>query len=293
MLKRTFVAAAALFALSGQAFAQTAIDPALYVIRDADSTMYLYGTVHMRPAGSDWADAEVRAALAESQEIWTEILMTPETEAQTQQLAMRLGLAEPGRPLSSWLTPEQNTRLNALTARLGIPTGGLEPLKPWLAGLTLAVVPIVQAGYDPNSGVDRNVDAYGDANGRTMRAFETAEQQLGFFTALSEEAQREMLVQAIEEAEDGVAMINDMTAAWERGDVEALERLVITDTRTDYPEMYDAIFVQRNNAWMTTLVAELEGSGVDFVAVGAGHLLGSEGLVEQFRARGVTVERVR
>jgi uncharacterized protein YbaP (TraB family) len=293
MLKRTFVAAAALFALSAPAFAQTAIDPALYVIRDADSTMYLYGTVHMRPAGSDWADAEVRAALAESQEIWTEILMTPETEAQTQQLALRLGMAEPGRPLSSWLTAEQNTRLNALTARLGIPTGGLEPLKPWLAGLTLAVVPIVQAGYDPNSGVDRNVDAYGDANGRTMRAFETAEQQLGFFTALSEEAQREMLVQAIEEAEDGVAMINDMTAAWERGDVEALERLVITDTRTDYPEMYDAIFVQRNNAWMTTLVAELEGSGVDFVAVGAGHLLGSEGLVEQFRARGVTVERVR
>lgn len=293
MLRRGFIAAAALVALGGQAFAQNAIDPALYVVRDADSTMYLYGTVHMRPAGSDWADAEARAALAESPEIWTEILMTPETQAQTQRLAMQLGRAPEGRPLSSWLTAEQNTRLNALTARLGIPTGGLEPLKPWLAGLTLSVVPVIQAGYDPNSGVDRQVDAYGDTNGRNMRALETAEQQLGLFTNLSEEAQREMIVQAIEEADDGVAMINEMTAAWERGDVDALERLVIADTRNDYPEMYQAIFVARNNAWMTTLVAELGGSGVDFVAVGAGHLLGSDGLIEQFRARGYTVERVR
>jgi uncharacterized protein YbaP (TraB family) len=56
--------------------------------------------------------------------------------------------------------------------------------------------------------------------------------------------------------------------------------------------MYETLFVQRNAAWMDTLMAELEGSGVDFVAVGAGHLLGEHGLVAQLRARGVRVERV-
>lgn len=293
MLKRTFLAVAALVAFSAPAFAQQAIDPALFVVRDADSTMYLYGTVHVRPNGADWGDDDVRAALAESQEIWTEVLMTPETDAQTQQLALQYGAAPAGRPLSSWITAEQNERLNALTGRIGIPTGALEQFQPWLASLTLTIVPIMQAGYNPTSGVDRQIDAYGDANGKTMRAFETAEQQLGFFASFSDDLQRQFLLESIDQGEEGVALINAMTASWERGDLAALEAAVITDTRTQYPELFNVIFVQRNNAWMEVLVQEMNGSGVDFVAVGAGHLLGAEGLVEQFRARGFTVERVQ
>ena len=292
MLKRMLIAAAAFAALSGPAVAQEAINPALYAVRDADSTLYLYGTIHVRPTGSDWADDDVRRALGETQEIWTELLMTPETEAQTQQLALQLGRAAPGRPLSSFLDADENARLNALTGRLGMPAGALEGFQPWLAGLTLAIVPALQAGYSPTSGVDRNVDVFGDANGKAMRALETVEQQLGFFTNLSEEAQRQFLVESIDQADAGVQLLNQMTAAWERGDDETLERLVIEETRREYPEMYQAIFVQRNNAWMEVLVRELQGSGVDFVAVGAGHLIGDDGLVEQFRARGFTVERV-
>ncbi len=87
-------------------------------------------------------------------------------------------------------------------------------------------------------------------------------------------------------------MIAEMTTAWERGDLDMLERVVVDDTREEYPDVYEALFVRRNNAWMDVLVRELEGSGVDFVAVGAGHLLGQDGLVAQLRARGYTVERV-
>ncbi len=292
MLKQAFVAFAALAMVSNASAQTQPINPALFVVRDADSTLYIYGTVHVRPTGADWADDDVRAALAESQEIWTEVVMTPETEAQSQRLAMQYGSAPAGRPLSSWLSAEENTRLNALTTRLGIPTGALEQLQPWLASLTLSIIPILQAGYSPTSGVDRQIDAFGDANGKTMRGFETVEQQLGFFAGMSEDLQRQFLVETINETEDGVAMINAMTSAWERGDLESLEAAVINDTRTEYPELYNVIFVQRNNAWMEVLVQEMNGAGVDFVAVGAGHLLGEDGLVEQFRARGYTVERV-
>jgi uncharacterized protein YbaP (TraB family) len=269
------------------------IAPSLYVVRDADSTMYLYGTVHVRPRGADWGNDRVRAAIDESAEIWTELLMTPETDQQAQTLAMQLGAAEPGRPLSSWLTPEENASLNAVTTRLRMPQGALEPLKPWLASLTLTIVPLVQAGYDPASGVDRSIDVYADNAGKTMRALETAEQQLSFFANLSPEVQREMLQEAIRESENVSAMIDEMSAAWERGDDAALERAVIDDSRIEYPELYQMLFVDRNNAWMTVLTREMEGAGVDFVAVGAGHIIGPDGLVAQFRARGYTVERVR
>lgn len=297
---KTFVrVVAAVIAISVASCAQApaqeegGITPSLYAVRDRDSTIYLYGTVHVRPRGSDWANARVRAAIDESDEVWTELLMNPETDQQTQLLAMRLGAAEPGRPLSSWLTPEENTALNAVTTRLGMPQGALEPLKPWMASLTLTMIPLMQAGYDPASGVDRSLDVYADAVGKNMRALETAEQQLSFFANLSPEVQREMLRESIEESENVATMIGEMSSAWERGDDAALERAVITDSRTEYPELYQLLFVDRNNAWMTVLTQEMEGSGVDFVAVGAGHIIGPDGLVAQFRARGYRVERIR
>lgn len=297
MMKR--IVCAALLALSVGSCAQApareegAISPALYVVRDDDSTMYLYGTVHVRPRGADWGNERVRAALTESEEIWTELLMNPQTDAETAALFMRLGRAEPGRPLSSWLTTEENASLNAVTTRLGLQQGALEGLKPWLAALQLTLMPLLQAGYDPNSGVDRSIDAFGDSAGKRMRALETAEQQLNFFANLSPEVQREMLREAIAESENVAGMIGEMSAAWESGDDRALRRAVIDDTREEYPELYQLLFVDRNNAWMTELTREMEGSGVDFVAVGAGHIVGPDGLVAQFRARGYRVQRVR
>jgi len=220
-------------------------------------------------------------------------MMNPETDQRTQVLALQLGAAEPGRPLSSWLTPEENASLNAVTTRLGMPVGALEPYKPWLAGLTLTLAPLIQAGYDPASGVDRSIDAYGDNAGKTMRALETPDQQLTFFANLSPEIQREMLREAVHESASVTTMIGEMSAAWEQGNERTLERAVIDDTRTDYPELYQMLFVDRNNAWMTELTREMQGSGVDFVAVGAGHIIGSDGLVAQFRARGYRVDRIR
>lgn len=291
MIRTTVLAALALAASATTACAQE-LDPALYVVRDADSTMYLYGTVHVRPRGADWADQDVRDALASAEEIWTEIEISPEADRRAQALSMQLGAAPPDRPLSSWLSAEENARLDALTQRLGISRSYIENMQPWMAGLTLSLLPIMQAGYDPQSGVDRAIDAYGDEAGKTMRALETIEQQLGFFSGLDEQTQRAFLLESIDEAEQGPAMIAEMTSAWERGDLEMLERVVVDDTREEYPAVYDALFVQRNNAWVEILVEELEGAGVDFVAVGAGHLLGEDGLVEQLRARGYTVERV-
>lgn len=293
MIRTTVLAAIAFSALATSACAEQKFDPALYVVRDADSTMYFYGTVHVRPRDTDWADDDVRSAIASADEIWTEIEISPEADQRTQALAAELGRAPADRPLSSWLSAEENAHLDALTQRLGISRAYLEPMQPWMAGLTLSLVPIMQAGYDPMSGVDRAVDAYGDANGKTMRSFETIEQQLSFFSGLDEETQRAFLREAIAEAEQGPAMIRDMTAAWEHGDLAALERSVVDDTRDQYPDVYQALFVRRNNAWMDVIVRELNGSGVDFVAVGAGHLLGPDGLVAQLRARGYTVERVR
>jgi hypothetical protein len=272
--------------------AQPAFAPALWVIRDADSTLYLYGTIHLRRAGEDWADARVRAAIDESAEVWTELQIDPTVEAQMGPLIQQLGLNPPGQPLSSQLTAEQNAILAQAAQQLGAPAAALDPLRPWLASLQLSVGSLMQAGFDPNAGVDRQVDAYAEAAGKTMRWFETPEQQLGFLAGLSQDVQIEMLMDTAGDLQGGVALLNRIDTAWSQGNLNSLESDLIAEMRDMYPELYEAILTRRNADWVETLSAELAGSGVDFVAVGAAHLIGPESVIAMMEARGFTAERV-
>ncbi len=306
---KALLAGAALLAQAPAAFAQTGphpgvpaevaaapaqapFAPALWVIRDADSTLYLYGTIHLRRPGEPWADQRVLAALSSAQEVWTELEISPETDAAMQPLVMQLGMATPNRPLSSYLTPEQNRKLGAALTGLGLPPAGMEPLKPWLAAVTVSVLSLAQAGFDPTAGVDRQLAEKARADGARMRWFETAEEQLNFFASLPEALQVQFLVDTVAELDEGVALLNRMDASWNAGDMTALEADLIVGMRDQYPELYDVILTQRNIRWTETLSQELAGSGVDFVAVGAGHLVGSESVIAMLSARGFTAERV-
>lgn len=293
-MRAALVALIASLAASACADARTTApaEPAVFAVSDADSTIYLYGTVHVRPNGSDWGGPIAHAALAAASDVWTEIDISPESDARSQQVARQISIAPANRPLSSWLTPAENARLAALCARLHIDAHALEPLQPWAASLTLTLLPIAQAGYDPQSGVDRDVDAYADAHHLREHAFETIDEQLGFLAGLSPQLQHQMLLEAIDEAEQGPSDIAQMTHAWERGDINALERNVVDDTRRSYPELYQVLFVRRNAAWLPVIERELAGRNTEFVAVGAGHLLGPDGLIALLRARGLHVERV-
>jgi uncharacterized protein len=286
---------AAALALAAPALAQDAppaIHPALFVMRDADSTLYLFGTVHVRPQGAPWGGPEAQAALAAADDVWTEIDISPETDVETAKLVHELGAAPRGQPLSSWLKPDEAERLRAAVAKLGLHGPSFENTRPWLAALTLTMAPVIQAGFDPQSGVDRAIDAVADSAGKQRRFFETAEQQIRFLADMSAEAQREMLLDAIDELDEGPQQLTDMTAAWEAGDLDALEHTIVEEMKNDYPELYESLFRARNLVWSEKLAHEMDGAGVEFVAVGAGHLVGEDGLVALLRARGFDVERV-
>ena len=265
--------------------------PALYVVQDADSTLYLYGTVHILPPNTPWGGANAEAALAQADEVWTELEISPASDALTAALALRYGFVTPENALSNRLSPEDYASLEAAAERAGMPIRSLDLMRPWMAALTLSIAPTLEAGFDPQAGVDRAVDAAAEAAGKTMRAFETPEQQMRFFADLSEEAELEMLRDAIEDVESGSGDMERLFEAWRTGDIEQLEHLGVGEMREEHAQLYDVIIRRRNVAWRNTLIAELEGAGVDFVAVGAAHLVGEDGLVDLLRESGYRVTR--
>lgn len=263
--------------------------PALWVIRDADSTLYLFGTVHVLRPTTAWGSARVDAAFAGADQIWFEV-SNPDDQAAIIPLIQQHGLS-PDRPLSSLLTAEEMTDLNAAATAAGLPAAQLNIFRPWFAGLTLAVAPLVKAGYDPQSGVEQILKARADAAGKPVHGFETLDKQIGILAGMSEADQLAFLRSALEAYDDATVELDQMVDAWAAGDLSALERITVEEMRADSPAVYQALLVQRNTDWAGQIQTLLAGSGTAFIAVGAAHLAGEDSVQEILKDRGVAVAR--
>jgi uncharacterized protein YbaP (TraB family) len=262
--------------------------PALWVVRDADSTLYLFGTVHVLRPTTAWGSARVDAAFDSADQVWFEI-SNPDDQAAIMPLIQQHGLS-PDRPLSSLLTAEEMTVLNTIAASAGMPAGQIDIFRPWLAGLALSVAPLMKAGYDPRSGVELVLKARAEAAGKPIQAFETIDKQVGILAGMSEADQLASLRLLMESWGDATAELDGIVAAWASGDVKALEALAVDEMQVETPALYEALLVRRNTDWANQIQTMLEGSGTIFMAVGAAHLAGDDSVQEILGDRGVTVE---
>jgi uncharacterized protein YbaP (TraB family) len=263
--------------------------PALWKVADEDTTIYLFGTVHVLPQGIEWYDATIANALDSSDMIVTEIKMDKASEAELQQLSMKLGLLPQGTTLRSLLTPEQTAAYEAGLAKLGAPPAAFDPLKPWLTGLTLSLLPLIQQGYDPNSGVEKVLLSKAGTKGQG--ALETAEFQLGIFNSMSQEAQIAFLMEAVDGMDEVKPTLDRMVAEWAEGDAEGLAA-VMNEGMSD-PAVAEALLYSRNANWAEWIDTRLDKPGTVFIAVGAGHLAGAKSVQDYLAGKGITVSRVK
>lgn len=262
--------------------------PALWVIKDADSTLYLFGSVHVLRPTTGWASPRVEAAFDSASDIWFEI-SNPDDQAAVMPLIQQHGLS-PETPLSSRLTPEENAELEAAAQAMGASAAQLQPMKPWLAALSLSVAPLVKAGYDPKSGVELVLKARAEAAGKPIHAFETIDKQIGILANLPDDVQMAFLRETLKDYENAVTMLDTMVEAWAKGDVATLDRVMVEEMKAASPALYQALLVDRNTDWANQIQTLLEGSGTAFIAVGAGHLTGDDSVQAILQKRGVTVE---
>lgn len=276
----------------GDALAQTAGGgPALWVVKDADSTLYLFGSVHVLRPETVWASPRVDAAFDSAETVWFEI-SNPDDQAALTPLIQQHGLS-PARPLSSLLSVEEIADMDAAARTIGASAAQLDPLRPWLAALSLAVAPLAKAGYDPASGVELALKARAEAAGKPIQAFETVDKQVAILANLPEAVQLVFLRETLEDFDEAVTLIDAMVTDWAEGDVEALDRLVVQDMKAASPELYKALLVDRNTDWADQIETMLQGSGTVFIAVGAAHLAGDDSVQAILEQRGVEVDRIQ
>ncbi|MDZ4140239.1 MAG: TraB/GumN family protein [Erythrobacter sp.] len=263
--------------------------PAMWKVADEDTTIYLFGTVHVLPEGIDWYDATIADALSGSDIIVTEIPMDPGSEAAQQQLAMSRGVLPAGTTLRSLLTPEQTMVYEAALAKVGAPPAAFDQFKPWLTGLTLSLIPLMQQGYTPGAGVEKVLlSKVGD---KPQGALETAEFQFNIFDGLDQAAQITFLMEAAEGMDEVKPMLDRMVAKWAEGDADELAA-IMNEGMTD-PAIAEALLYTRNANWAEWVDTRLDEPGTVFVAVGAGHLAGARSVQDYLAEKGITVTRVK
>lgn len=260
--------------------------PALWIVRDEDSTLYLFGTVHLLRPTTRWGSARVDAAFTSASHLIVEV-ETPDDQSALLPLIRQHGVS-PDRPLSSLLTAEEIATLDAAAGTIGSSAAEMDIMRPWLAGVTVQSASVISAGYAPESGVEPILTARAQAAGMTVSGFETPDEQIRMLASFPEEGQLAYLRRAL--AEFGAAQVDldRLVEAWATGDLAAF-RTIALDPLQASPLLYDTLLVRRNTNWADQIETLLEGSGTVFIAVGALHLSGDDSVQEILRARGVEV----
>lgn len=268
--------------------AVTDVDPALWVIKDEDTTIYLFGSIHVLKPGLGWFDDGVKTAFDSSDQLVLELVDLP--AAETQALFGKLAMDQQGKTLRSKMNDADRAVYDAAMGNLGIPAPSLDPFEPWAAGIAMSLMAMQKAGFDPNSGVEKQLTAAAKVSNKPIAGLETAEFQLGIFDTLPEADQIAFLVETAKMIDDTNSMMDKMVNMWGSADTESLAQLMNEGmtSRT----LYDALLTNRNANWAKWISAQMKKPGVTFMAVGAGHLAGSTSVQALLPAYGLTATRV-
>lgn len=263
--------------------------PAMWRVSDADSQVYLFGTLHALQPSQAWRTPLYDAVLARAGTVWFEADLQSGDPDTLRLLVRRYGI-DPDRPLSRKLAPSD---LNALARQADL--ARVDHLRPWAAALMLSMQPALARGASVDKGADVTITRAARAESKRIRTFETLEDQARMFASLPEDSEVRYLADVVRERSRGPRLRlafkpASLEQAWAAG---TLGDAHIADMRSDNPALYDVFLRRRNEAWADRLAEGMAGSGVELVNVGAFHLVGPDGLPTLLAARGFRVERVQ
>lgn len=268
------------------------VTPAIWKVKGAHGTVYLFGTIHVMKPDVDWEAGKVKSAFDASDTVYVEVANLDDQTAALP-LAAQFGM-DMAHPLSSKISKDDVALLDTAVKSMGLPGEAmLEPMQPWLVSMTISLLPMMKAGYDPAGGVDVVLLGQARQADKKIEGFETMEQQLHFVADEPQALQVQKLHEELAEMDKSAAEMGDMVAAWEKGDVAKIGEMEDGELKAKYPDEYKTLVVERNAKWAATLDGVLKDSatGNVFVAVGAAHLAGDESVIELLKKDGWKVER--
>ena len=265
--------------------------PAIWVAKDFDSTLYLYGTVHLLPDDLVWQREDMRQTFDEAGTIFFEVDTSPKGQVDATVLTTRLGLRDDGQRLSDQLDNYQRNLMEAAANNGNLTIAALDGMQPWLAAEYLTFAAAQNAGLSAELSADQALKSRAARSGKNVVFLESLETQIRASADLPDYIQLDILTETMERFNSLGEDATEVAEQWSVGGTDFLTEKLINPMRSRAPEVFNSLLRDRNRAWSTTLSRFMEDSGTGFVAVGTAHLLGEDSLLSSLREQGYSVQR--
>lgn len=266
----------------------------LWELRKGGKTMFLTGSVHLGKQGQMALTPSMRAALQKSDAV---VLEADPAKMEQQGLGMmmaQLGMLSPDKDLFSMLEPADAETLATRAAAANLPREAVARMKPWLAAMLLSIGGMTQAGYEAQGGTESLVlQTLGDPRTKPVLELEGGEAQIRMLAAIPDDVGRLMLVEELRRDEPVGDSIERLAQRWREGDADGLARALFEDlAKPEFQPLYRALFVDRNVLMAARMAELIEDGKTYFVVVGAGHVVGEDGLLKLLGDRGFSVRQL-
>jgi uncharacterized protein YbaP (TraB family) len=262
--------------------------PALWRVQKGDVDAYVFGTIHVLPAGVAWETARMRDAMTRADRLVLEAAGLDDA-AGSQALFQQMGQSPDLPPIIQRVPPAQRGALEALIAKGGMSEPMLSTYESWAAAMLVSTVMQSELALSGAEGVEPTLTKEFRVAGKPIEGLETIADQFGLFDHLPESTQRAFLSETVGQAGDMRAQFDRMMAAWMRGDTQAIARDFVAELASE-PALVGPLLTDRNRRWANA-VAGMRGR--PFIAVGAAHLAGPDNLISLLQAKGFMATRVQ
>lgn len=277
-----------LLTLSFSLFAQSSV----WKITKGSHSIYLGGTVHILKKSDYPLPQEFDIAYNNSDEVYFETDLNASMQESFQKKLFSHMKLKNGKKLSNILSEKTYKRLKTFSSKYPMNFNFFENFKPSFIILSLTISELQRIGID-TPGVDSYYEQKARLDGKYIGALETPQQQLEFLSSMGEGNENSFVNKALDDFKKTKTLMPKMTSAWRNGDLEALYELFAKDMKKDYPKIYKSLLLERNQNWLPIIKSMFNNSKKEFVLVGAGHLIGKDGLIYQLKKEGFVVEQLK
>ena len=256
----------------------------IWTVERDGKTSWLVGSLHLLPPEAYPLPAAVEAAFQSADTLIEEAdpdeLRTPDAAAEL----LKRAFFPPGQTLQATVAASTYKVIVERATQAGLPLEAVQRMRPWMVAVTLAALEMQSAGFDPALGIDRHFRDRAVAMKKPVRTLEAALDQVAMLESMGPALQDALVIEALQGASTEVTQVRTLMTAWQAGDTAVIERLLV-DSAKDSPAIHQVLFIDRNKRWVPKIEACLA-AGRCMVVVGAGHLVGTDGLVDLLSRRG-------
>jgi uncharacterized protein YbaP (TraB family) len=270
--------------------APTFAETSIWVARTDSSVMYIGGTIHLLRPSDFPLPAEYDKAYEAADRLVFETDIAELGSPETQMKMMEKAMLPDSATLKDVLSAEAFEALETYITEAGLPMANLIRMRPSILMITLVGLELQKLQVS-EKGIDVHYYGKAAAEEKPVAGLETVEEQIELLTAMGQGYEDDFVMFNLRDMKEMGEIFESMAQAWRSGDDTALADLILEKMKKRFPKLHQSIMIDRNLKWIPRLETYLATPETEFVLVGAGHLVGEQGVLDELKKRGYLIEK--